>query len=349
MKYEKPYFSQHITMSLKGIAILLMLFHHLFSHATTYEDVYQVLFTPFTRDQVNLFSEGGAICVSMFVFLTGYGMTISLKRKKTGREKETYCVRRYLTLQVSFFIVFIVSIATSMFRSDHLSMYFTDGRASAIRYILTDALGFSTFAGTPGYCETWWYISYAVLLILVMPVIAELVHRFGIVMVPLAGMVKSFGLDDSRPFTRYLLVLVLGCYLADREVFGALRAYFNTTSRRVPALFILPVLSIGSFCLHLKWGLLPWANAFTIFTLTCFLFILTDLCSVRLRLLEFTGRYSMNIFLIHSILYGKYFTDLVYAPRHFVLIELTLLLLSLAVSIPLDFLQKLALKKLRLK
>ncbi len=349
MSSENKHFSLHVTLCLKGIAILLMLFHHLFSHATTFEDVYQVLFTPFTRDQVNYYSEGGAICVSMFVFLTGYGITIALKKRKTPQEKEAYSVRRYLILEISFLVVFIASLATNVFRSDHLSMYLTDGRASAVRYILTDALGFSTFAGTPGYNETWWYISYAVFLIFITPIIAEIVHRFGIIVVPLAGMIKSFGVDASKPFTRCLLVLVLGCYLADRDVFGKIGAFFNTTKKRLLALPVLLFLSIGSFCLHLRFGLVPWVNAFTIFTLVCFLYIVIDLCKVRLRILEFIGKYSMNIFLIHTLLYEKYFTAVVYAPRHFILVELTLLLMSLAVSIPLDFVQKAILKKLHLR
>ena len=347
MKNENHAFSIHVTMALKGIAILLMLFHHLFGQSETFEDVYGVIFTPFTRTGVNRWSSGAAICVTMFVFLTGYGMTLAL-RGRTLREQETYAVRHYLKFEVSFLVVFVISLLTSPLRSDHLAMYFTDGRASAIRYILTDALGFSTFAGTPGYNETWWYVSFAILLIFLMPMVTSLVGKFGVLVVPLAGMIKSFGVDAGKPLARFLLVLMLGAWMADRDVLKHVQAWLTSMPRRILFMAAMLFLSIGGYAVHLRMGLNPWANAFVTVTLVLFLYTLIDLCRVRLRLLEFCGKYSMNIFLIHTLIYERYFTKLVYAPKHFILIELLLLVLSLAASIPLTFLQKFVLRKLRI-
>ena len=340
-------FSKYVTQAMKGIAILLMLFHHLFGQSKAFENEYGVIFTPFGRELVNLVSEGSVICVSMFVFLTGYGMMLSL-RKRTWRDRETYAVRRYLKLTVSFLIVFVFSLATSFLRPDHLNMYFQDGKASAVRYILTDALGFSTYAGTPGYNETWWYISFAVFLIFLMPFITTLIQKYGIAVVVLAGLVKSFGVDPARPFARFLLALTLGAWLAESGLLDYLEKKLFTTGRRILFLFLSLGLSLAGFAIHLKFNLNPWANAFVILCLVLFLFTLTDLCGVRLHLLEFCGIYSMNIFLTHTLIYERYFTALVYSPRHFILIELMLLVLSLAVSIPLSFLQKAVLKKLHL-
>ena len=346
-KPDNRTFSIHVTQALKGIAILSMLFHHLFAQSGTFEDVYGVIFTPFTRDQVNTVSSGAVICVSMFVFLTGYGMLLSL-RKRSAREQESYVVRRYLKLMVSFQIVFIASLATCFLRPDRLHMYFRDGKAAAIRYILTDALGFSTFAGTPGYNETWWYISFAVFLIFLMPIVTTLVRRYGIAVVVLAGLTQSFGIDMGKPIARFALALTLGAWLADRRLLDAVAVFLTTSGRRVLFMLCMFFLSFGGFAVHLKWNLNPWANAFVILTLVLFLYVLIDLCHVRLRLLEFLGVYSMNIFLIHTLVYERYFTKIVYAPRHFVLVEFTCLALSLAAAIPLSFVQKAVLRKLKL-
>ena len=347
MEAENRTFSKNVTQAMKGIAILLMMFHHLFSHSQAFVNQYAVQFAPFSRDAVNLASEGGAICVSMFVFLTGYGMMLSL-RKRNWRERESYAVHRYLKLAVSFLIVFVFSIATSFLRPDHLSMYFQDGKASAVRYILTDALGFAKYAGTPEYNGNWWYISFAVFLIFLMPLITTLVQRYGIAVVVLAGLAKSFGIDPARPLTRFLLALTLGAWLADRRLLDRLEQYLNTFSRRILFLFVSMFLCLSGYAIHLRFDLNPWANAFVILCLVLFLFTLIDLCGVRLHVLEFCGIYSMNIYLVHSLIFRRYFTTLVYAPKHFILIELTLLCLSLAVSIPLSFLQKKVLNKLHL-
>ena len=347
MENVNRHFSLRVTNTLKGIAILLMLFHHLFAQSETFEDVYGVVFSPFTRDRVNLASSGAVICVTMFVFLTGYGMMLGL-RQRSFRERETYAVRRYFKLMIPFWVVYAASIATSFLRSDHLHMYFKDGKLSAVRYILTDALGFSTFAGTPGYNETWWYVSFAVFLIFLMPLVTTLIQRYGIAVVLLAGFAKSFGIDTGKPIARFAFALTLGAWLADRELLDRVERYLNTSARRVLFLLLTFFLSIGGYAVHLKWNLSPWANGFITLSLVLFLFTLVDLCRVRLRFLEFCGVYSMNIFLIHTLIYERYFTKLVYSPKHFVLIELLLLALSLAGSIPLSILQKAILKRLRL-
>ena len=57
------------------------------------------------------------------------------------------------------------------------------------------------------------------------------------------------------------------------------------------------------------------------------------------------GEYRMDV---TECPYRRYFTELVYSPKYFVLVELLLLALSLAVAIPLSILQKAILKRLHL-
>lgn len=340
-------FSTHVTASLKGIAILLMLFHHLFARSADFEKAYGVISAPLSMHHLNLISDGAAICVSMFVFLTGYGMTLALKGRSSG-EMEKYAVRHCLKLELSFLVVFLASAGTFFLRADGLSVYLKDGKASAIRYFLTDALGFATYAGTPTYNETWWYISFAVFLILLMPVVSRIIAFSGLPAVLLAGFVKSFGVDAMRPFARFLLILFLGAYLADRNFFGRAAIFLSGVKKRLFFLLLTLLLSLSGYAVHLKWDLNPWANAFVVFMLVVFLFILTDLFHIRLRFLELCGKYSMNIFLIHTLLYEYYFTGIIYKPRYFLLIEAVLLAMSLALSVPLAALQKYLLRKCRL-
>ena len=58
------------------------------------------------------------------------------------------------------------------------------------------------------------------------------------------------------------------------------------------------------------------------------------------KLLMFLGRHSMNIYLIHNVLKNRYLMDVLYHFRHFLLIPLVLLIISLIGSICIEWLKK---------
>ena len=57
--------------------------------------------------------------------------------------------------------------------------------------------------------------------------------------------------------------------------------------------------------------------------------------------MELLGRYSMTIFLTHTLIYNHYFTDFIYAPKNWFLILLLLTVSSLACAAAIEFLRKL--------
>lgn len=58
------------------------------------------------------------------------------------------------------------------------------------------------------------------------------------------------------------------------------------------------------------------------------------------KILEFFGRHSMNIFLIHSFIRGGYMADFTYSFKHFALIVIILFTISLLISIVLEYCKK---------
>ncbi len=75
--------------------------------------------------------------------------------------------------------------------------------------------------------------------------------------------------------------------------------------------------------------------------LVLMLFVLIDVLGVRLRLMELFGRYSLIIYMTHTLIYHHYFTGLVYAPKNWFLILMLLAALSLALAVVLTLLRKL--------
>ena len=83
-------FTKEHTMQMKGIAIIILLFHHCFLNAQRWATVpyeklattkgwgyYPISFAPFSSHTIQYLASFSKICVAMFVFMTGYGMWVS--------------------------------------------------------------------------------------------------------------------------------------------------------------------------------------------------------------------------------------------------------------------------------
>ena len=88
-------FTKEHTMQMKGIAIIILLFHHCFLNAQRWATVpyeklattkgwgyYPISFAPFSSHTIQYLASFSKICVAMFVFMTGYGMWVSYESQK---------------------------------------------------------------------------------------------------------------------------------------------------------------------------------------------------------------------------------------------------------------------------
>ena len=78
-KSLKGSFTKEDSLCLKGVAILFMVLHHCFCSVDRFE-AYTVNFAPFSQDFAVDFCNYLKICVSMFAFITGYGLYLSAKK-----------------------------------------------------------------------------------------------------------------------------------------------------------------------------------------------------------------------------------------------------------------------------
>ena len=118
-------FTKKDTALVKGVAILMMLFHHCFESAGRYAG-YDMNFFPLNESQTITIASFFKICVALFVFLSGYGIAKSLE--KTPQEGYTRQIgRRTFSLMSGYWFIFVLSIISSdNFVKDQLfdSLYF---------------------------------------------------------------------------------------------------------------------------------------------------------------------------------------------------------------------------------
>lgn len=333
----RNFFSKNVTFALKGFAIILMLFHHLFSCFPDFVEKYRVSSVIFPMNKIMVLSGLSKLCVAIFVFLSAYGMTISLEH--LGENKpDRYVKQRYKKLIFGFLFVYLLSILTSFLREDGLTLYFREGTSKGILFMVIDSLGLSNFFNTPTYNETWWYMSVAVLLIFIIPVFVKLYNSFGICVLAVSAMFQYLGLPLTA-FTSYLFAMFLGICAAKEKL--AFRLEEKLTGKRIPLFLIVNTCAILFLCaVRMKWGFEYWLDAVIALLLSMELFVIMDLVQINLRLLTFLGKHSMNMFLIHTLIFEYYFTDFIYSFKNWALITLALLLTSLGLSMMIEFLKK---------
>lgn len=73
---QKVGFTKEDTVAIKGIALLMMLFHHCFWNAE-FTSQYALDYSPFNQESIVSIGMFFKICVSIFAFITGYGLVLS--------------------------------------------------------------------------------------------------------------------------------------------------------------------------------------------------------------------------------------------------------------------------------
>ena len=124
----KENFSKKDTNIIKGIAILFLMFHHCFLSGDRYRNL-QVVFSPFSESIVNYIAAFLKICVPIFVFLTAYGITISLKKQYQLSKLKYDNISEYVKhrfFYLCFYSVKYLDLFTTDFQSRYMGKIFKE-------------------------------------------------------------------------------------------------------------------------------------------------------------------------------------------------------------------------------
>lgn len=356
-------FSKKDTLVVKGIAILMMVMHHLYRQPSLFKD-YEVSFYPLNQSLVVSVSDFFKICVATFVFLSAYGLTYSLKKYNSdtvisGKDYASYINTRLVKVMWGFWFVFIVSQVISIFLNPEKSLsYFKHGMLQGIYQIIIDFCGLANLFDTTSLNNTWWYMTLAIFIVLVVPFIARLTKRYNFLFVALAcvflprviDFASSYNLGGTSNCIRWLFTIVLGVVFAQYNVLPRMKAFMITKNRFISK-FIKLVLCIGLCILAYKVrtnfqnhisaqtfeiseGVIP------VFVIYCIYEFICDIPGLS-HILMFFGKHSMNIFLLHSFIRHYWFGEFTYSFNNWLLIFVVLFGLSLAASVVIELIKKL--------
>ena len=314
------------TNVLKGVAILLLLCHHLFYIQNgLYNDI-QIYKNLYLVNEIGMFCK---LCVVLFVFLSGYGlMAQTLNKGGLGRLKDWY-KRRFKKLLINYWAVWIIFVPISYYC---YNMTFDKAYQTNVGIqLVLDLFGIhDLFYSGIYFCynPTWWFYSCIIVLYLLFPLMYKMMKKDALSVVLLTLIISFLPIPFIDVIKFNIVAFSLGMWMATIK---------NASPRQSLWIVLLLVLlyaverNINSYPLLID----------CILALLIVKLYQSIICpEIVKNVMAFLGKHSMNIFLFHTFIFLFWFQDIVYASRNPIIIFLTLLAICLLISIALEWIKK---------
>jgi peptidoglycan/LPS O-acetylase OafA/YrhL len=319
------------TLIIKGVAICFMLWHHLFYTFSEYGD--------WVQNAAFL----GKVCIAMFLFVSAYGLTIQygkieIHKFQAPRFSDTlkFQGKRFLKLYINYWVIFLLFVPIGVFFF-HRSLQVAYGaQINQLKYLITDLLGMNGFQS---YNITWWFYQVIIILYLIFPILYIAVKKLNIFILLLFFLILVYH-DFIIPIVHlWLFPFALGISSALNK--EKITSFLNRTDWKI--LFVCNLILLCSVAyLKLDEWLFGGLGMDGFFTVTLIFLIITTLRKVKIvtQVLQFLGKHSMNIFMIHTFIFYYFYSGFIYSFKYPALIFIVLLASSLCVSILIEYCKK---------
>ena len=336
-------FTKENSLTVKGIAILMMLFYHLFSSA---KDNFElgVNYRPFSEDVFLMIAGFGNICVAVFVFLSAYGISKKIYDSNEITLKKAYSdsFKRFLKLLFNFAFMF-TCINLLWFHWFNYSLAFGEGKQGFLAFLL-DGLGFSHLFSTPSLNMTWWYMSLAYTIIFIVPILAVLCKKIGYPFLGLSFLIP-FIMPLNEDLAHYFFVIGVGIACAyGNWIEKIINSKIPVWVRWIAEIVLIVLSVIIRDNEFVKTTLICQADAIFAFIIVCFAVDMVSFIPVIRKIFSFLGKFSMNIFFVHTFFYLILYRYYVYHFKRFYITYFILLAVSLILSMVIELLKFLFLK-----
>ena len=330
-------FTTYDSMLVKGVAIILLMFHHCISMNQV--EKHTMNFFPFeSYHWPVMVCDSFKLCVGMFIFITGYGLYKSYSKIEI-RNKTVFNwtgTRLFKTLSGFWFVYILVFIVTYAVDQRPLAVYVTEPTKmeGSWLYAVIDFFGLANIAGTPTLIGTWWYMSAVVILIIFFPLLFGMGEKFSYFVTAFAMIllprILGIGFPGTKNVFSFVLAFILGMAFAKYDVFAKQDKFTLFKNHKLLSDIVLFFVYLFAFFMVVyvtdKLGRkYLWELNYCIDPVIVILFANKYLKRIPVlnRALMYIGNHSLNIFLIHTF------------------IPFILLAISFALSVVVELLKKL--------
>lgn len=328
------------THTAKGLAIILMLIHHLFTFQGRIIPPSEYIPTLYFIDLEFFIGRFGKICVSIFLFLSGFGLLESSKKKTT---KSIF--KRMLNIYLIYWFYFIIFIGIGFLFFKNNTLWDSSEKQFpfSMGSLLTNFLGI-----THSYNMEWWFYKFYVSLLVIFPIFFKLLKKTPIILflssliiycITLLPFINIFIMSNSNyylltkfihQFCYWQFSFIIGIYFAEYKIFD--RSFFSNLlwKKYIDFIIIILIIIYRNYTHFFEPIITP-------------IFILSSInliSDIKLKpLIILLGKYSLPMWLTHSFLCYYYFQRIIYFPKIGILVLINLILISLVISVIFEFIR----------
>lgn len=317
MKKEQYRFDEQVSQIIKGIAVMIMVFHHLFLDSDWVAEGNSFFSIPIGDYSVEYFLAAfGKICISIYAFLSGYGLYASYQHKK---QNAGTVVKRVFSILINWWLIVLLCF----FPLAVLCRQQMDYRVLLNNLLLIENT----------WCPFADYLLFYITAVITYPFIYWMLNKVNKPLMfflgtPLVGMVVRKAVDIIVPqgilyqliyfYFLYIAYLAAGSCVCQSGVFLKLHDWLDTKKwNRMWIKIVLLLLFIP-----VRW---LFGNKLVLdsFLAAAVVFLLVELIqgkqqSFIFRGMHFLGRHSTNIWFLHAAFFfsfAEYTQWIVYLPR----------------------------------
>ena len=306
MEAAKDSFKISDTNVLKGITIILLLFHHVF---------YDTWMGGIPSDQIfllpsvtRILTKYGASSIFIFAMLSGYGIAASMEKDMNMKR---ITVRREIGLLGAFVPVYLIGLLVTVIDSRSLAGVLTsvygDDKIHVVYNMILDMLGLSNLVGANMLNPTWWYMASAHLIIFAVPLALILMKHLekyhaetGLLV--FLWLYTAFHQEGVSYIFQYcVLAGITGAYLRRNRVIERISAGFSTVKGRILEAVLIVCLLVVYHLLYDHSGLNTYFIT-AMFAPVTMIIVKDYISKIRFvnTLLQVPGRYSAIIYMSHT-------------------------------------------------
>lgn len=317
---------------LKGTAILLMIFLHLFNNMSNVELCSNFVYMG-GIPLIYRLSSIAHLCVPIYLFLSGYGLYKSKEHSSLRRN-----ILRIKKLYINYWVVLAIFVFAGAFIRPDIYLGSTTKFISNITAYKTT------------YNNEWWFLLPYVILVLISPGIFKVIDKLNwkllVCILPLIHFIAFATIKFNGPFLFshqyiYYLVLIPSCSIP--FTVGALIAKYKVIERLKESTKTYRTICLITLLAVLFLKTIFRGSFFNDYSAVPFilLFAAINRGKVLDAVLAFFGKHSTNMWLIHSFFCYYLFHDFIYGFRFPIVIFVVTTLLSLACSYVVMFILRL--------
>ena len=334
-----------------------MVFHHCFWSSKLYEG-YQVSFIPFAEQTIVNIAGAGKICVSIFAFISGYGLYLNYgsadKQQFDGETGKAtlWTLHRYIATFSGYWFVWILStILTQLINERAEKVFLGDGLYRGFIYLTLDFFGLAKLFETPSLNNDWWYMSAAIVFIALVPLLYRLRKNILLILLWVVLFLRVIhGHNGEGVFTGwtsiyvFIPIFIMGFIFAHYRLFDRIAGICRNEKlwMRILILICLCWILLLLYKMYFNTPIsLFWEIHYALFPVILIVLCVEYIIPIMAikRILAFFGKHASNIYFVHAFIRTYCLHDITYSRGHFLLVYSFLLFTSLGISLLLEWMK----------